>query len=157
MLRKRTLACQPGSVASVTSEAYVQVPYHWYPNTVENLLNWVFLPICMANPVHYSCQTDAGWVFLVGWLAFLFGGFFVVVVFNIYGLNEQTGEFKHSLAKSPVRFCALLWISKFQRLFWKPPFTISLQKQAVESNTSYCSVLHFANCVTYLLFACTQS
>lgn len=43
-------------------------------------------------------------VFLVCWLGFFFVCFVVLLFFYVYGLNEQTGEFKYSLAKNPVRF-----------------------------------------------------
>jgi len=35
LLRKGTLACQPSSVATVPSEAYIQVLYHWYSKPIE--------------------------------------------------------------------------------------------------------------------------
>lgn len=122
LLRKGKLACQPGPVATVTSEASVQVPHHWYPNTAEKLLMEVFLPIKMAKSclLFLSNRCRLGF-FLVSWLGFFCLGF-CCCFFNIYGLNEQTGVLKYSLAKNPVKFCAFLWITIFHRHFFKTSF-----------------------------------
>lgn len=93
-------------MATVTSKTSVQVPYYQYPNAVEKLLTEVFLQICMGKscPLFLSNRCKLGFFWYVGW------GFFFVLFccfvgfFYVYGLNEQTGEFKYSLAKNPVRF-----------------------------------------------------